>query len=239
MNHILVTDPCYTIRKGAREGLSGNWKPALLSSLLYIAVLALPMFFAVQLFGKDFGTGVGNLYSLIVQGPFMLGYSYFILKLFRREPTSPPDVFYGFEHFGKAFLLAIVTTLFILLWSLLLIIPGVIASYRYRLAYYVILDNPSIGVLEAIAESKRLMRGNKGKLFILDLTFIGWALLAALTFGLGMIALLPYMATATVVFYELANGNITERTAQISYGVKPEVQTPKIRDAFEDDEIKS
>lgn len=216
MNHIIITDTCYTIRKGAREALSGNWKSALLATLLYLAVLLIPTFMAIQLFGKDFGTGVGNLYTFIVQGAFILGYAFFVLKIFRHQPASPSDIFYGFEHFGKAFFLAFMTTLFILLWSLLLIIPGIIASYRYRLAYYIMLDNPSIGVLEAIEESKRLMRGNKGKLFLLDLTFIGWGILSVLTFGLGMIALLPYMSTATVVFYELANGNITERTAQIS-----------------------
>ena len=224
MNHNLITDSCYTIRKGAREALSSSWKPAIIAGAIYICVLFIPSVIAVQLFGKNFGTGVGNLYMLIVQGPFMLGYALYSLKLFRKQPAAPSDVFSGFDHFAKAFMLQLVMTIFIVLWTLLLVIPGIIATYRYRLAYYVLLDNPNIGVMAAIAESKRLMSGNKGKFFILDLTFIGWGILAVLTFGLGFFVLVPYLAMTQVVFYERANGNIVARADTITYGNKPEIK---------------
>ena len=74
------------------------------------------------------------------------------------------------------------------------------------------------------------MRGNKGKLFLLDLSFIGWAILATITFGLGFIALTPYMNMATFVFYELCNGNIMPRNSEINYGYKNESQSLKIQD---------
>ncbi len=218
MNHIIIRDTCYNIRKGAREALAGQWKSAIIASLLFLVVTSLPSLIFQKMFGEDFGAVVSLLYSLAVAGPFTIGYSFFILKLFRNEYASPGDVFSGFDRYGKAVALYFLTALFVLLWTLLLVIPGIVAAYRYRLAYFILLDNPQIGALEAINESKRLMTGNKGKAFLLDLSFIGWFLLCAITLGLGMIVLYPYMMTAYVAFYELANGNLTARDSGISYG---------------------
>jgi uncharacterized membrane protein len=78
-------------------------------------------------------------------------------------------------------------TIFTFLWTLLFIIPGIIAFYRYRLAFYILIDNPDIGPLEAINISKALMDGNKGKLFCLDLSFIGWGIVA--TFAVFVISM--------------------------------------------------
>lgn len=217
MNHILVSESSYNIRKASRQSLAGNWKNAILASLLFVAVTVLPAMFAVLIFGEDFGQAVGNLYALLVGGPFCFGISYFILKLFRKQEAKPTDVFYGFDFFVKALLLYIVTTIFVILWTLLFIIPGIVAAYRYRMAFFVLLDNPNLSTMEVINESKRLMSGNKGKLFFLDLSFIGWAILSCFTFGIGFIALLPYVYTATVVFYELCNGNISPREVEINY----------------------
>jgi uncharacterized membrane protein len=226
MNHILVSESSYNIRRASRQSLAGNWKNAIITSLLFAAVTILPAMFAILLFGEDFGKAVGNLYALLVGGPFCFGISYFFLKLFRKQETKPSDVFYGFDFFIKAFLLYVVTTIFIILWTLLLIIPGIVAAYRYRLAFLVLIDNPNLSTMEAINESKRLMSGNKGKLFFLDLSFIGWALLSCLTFGIGFIALLPYVYTATVVFYELCNGNISPRSVEINYDYKEKATPP-------------
>jgi len=224
MNHILVSESSYNIRKAARQSLAGNWKNAIITSLLFAAVTILPAMFAVLIFGEHFGKAVGNLYALLVGGPFCFGISYFFLKLFRKQETKHSDVFYGFDFFIKALLLYLVTTIFIILWTLLFIIPGIVAAYRYRLAFLVLIDNPNLSTMEAINESKRLMSGNKSKLFFLDLSFIGWALLSCLTFGIGFIALLPYVYTATVVFYELCNGNISPRAVEINYGYKENSQ---------------
>jgi uncharacterized membrane protein len=217
MNHIIVSETSSNIRKAAREGLNKNWKLAMLTTILYFAVTMLPIMFSVLIFGEDFGQKIGNLYSIIVGGPFCFGFSYFILKLFRKQEAKPTDVFYGFDFFIKAFLLYIVTTIFIILWTMLFVIPGIIAAYRYRMAFFVLLDNPNLSTMEAINESKRLMKGNKGKLFLVDLSFIGWVILATLTVGIGFIALTPYMFMATVVFYELCNGNISPRSVEINY----------------------
>lgn len=123
------------------------------------------------------------------------------------------DLFNGFKEFGRSLVLYLLIGLFVLLWSLLFIIPGIIASYRYALAFYILRDNPQMSASEALNESKRLMDGYKMDLFLLGLSFIGWALLCILTLGIGLLWLGPYMNTAYTNFYEerikLDKGNST------------------------------
>lgn len=96
----------------------------------------------------------------------------------------------------------ILSGIYIILWMFLLIIPGIIKAYSYSMAPYIVKDNPEIGADAAIRESMKMMKGYKMKLFLLDLSFIGWAILALLTLGLGLILLEPYMYSARAVFYE-------------------------------------
>ena len=97
---------------------------------------------------------------------------------------------------------------FLAICGLPLIIPGIIASLRYSLAYFVLADNPSIGILKSINESKRLMRGNILKLFLLGLSFIGWILLCIPTLGIALLWVYPYMEVSMVAFYDIANGSL-------------------------------
>jgi uncharacterized membrane protein len=95
------------------------------------------------------------------------------------------------------------TDLFIWLWSLLFIIPGIVKSYEYRLVPYIVSENPNISFKEAQAESKKLMKGNKWKSFILDLSFIGWDFLSLCTLGLLEIFFVgPYKASTDAALYE-------------------------------------
>lgn len=89
-----------------------------------------------------------------------------------------------------------------MLWTLLLIIPGIIAAYSYSLVYYILVDEPNLKPLEALRKSKKMMYGNKAKLFYLGLRFIGWALLCVLTLGIGFIWLAPYIQATRAKFYE-------------------------------------
>ena len=89
----------------------------------------------------------------------------------------------------------------ILVWLLLFIVPGIIAAYRYSMAPYIMAENPTMTAMEAIEESKRLMANNKWRLFCLQLSFIGWYILAALTAGIGGIFLAPYTKAAYTAFY--------------------------------------
>jgi uncharacterized membrane protein len=108
--------------------------------------------------------------------------------------------------FWKGFVMQFMTGLFIFLWTLLFIIPGIIAAYRYSMTSYILLENPDMPVMDAIRRSKEMMDGNKGRLFCLDISFIGWWLLCILTCGLGFLWLYPYMNAATVAFYNEVSG---------------------------------
>lgn len=101
---------------------------------------------------------------------------------------------------------------FALLFVVLLFLPTV-AAYRYKMAHYVLAENPAMSATEAIRESKRMMQGNKWRLFCLELSFIGWGLLATLTCGIGYIWLLPYMQQAEAAFYHEISGRAAIREA--------------------------
>ena len=127
------------------------------------------------------------------------GFIIFTLKMVRRQENSLWNLMDGFQHFLKIIGLWIMMAVYVFLWSLLLVIPGIIAAYRYRQALYLLLDHPDMSVGGCIRESKRLMRGHKAELFVLDLSFIGWALLSAIPFV--SVYTLPYMEGTYAMYY--------------------------------------
>ena len=129
------------------------------------------------------------------------GFVIFVLRMIRQQQNSLWNLMDGFQSFLKIIGLNIITGILTFLWSLLFIIPGIIAAYRYRQALYLLLDHPEMGVLECIRESKRLMRGHKAELFILDLSFIGWALLSIIPFV--SVYTLPYTESTYALYYSM------------------------------------
>ncbi len=132
---------------------------------------------------------VFNMISAIWQ----TGYDSFSLRLSRRRPTGAGNLLDGVRLLGKVVWLTILILVFTYLWSLLFFIPGIIASYRYRMAYYALLDDPTLTAREALAVSKRITYGHKLELFNLDLSFLGWYLLIVLTAGIAGIWKFPYI----------------------------------------------
>ena len=108
------------------------------------------------------------------------GFVLYCMAVRRGERAEYLTLFDGFSFVGRIILLNIVEYLFIFLWSLLFVIPGIIAAYRYRFALYDLYENPGIGVMEALEMSKQQTLGYKGQLFLLDLSYTGWYLLASL-----------------------------------------------------------
>lgn len=208
--NIIVTESSSNLRTLGRDSLKGKWGLAVLGTLLFFLLTTIPAAILDSIFGGDSvaPSGISTIYSLLISGPMTLGYAMFAISIFRRRATSAAEVFYGFERFGKAFGLYIVTSLFIILWSLLLIVPGIIAAIRYSMSFYILADNPEIGIMAAIEESKRIMKGNKWKFFCLNLSFIGWLILSCFTLGIGLLWLLPYMEVSIVAFYDIANGSL-------------------------------
>ena len=109
------------------------------------------------------------------------------------------NLFDGFGLFFKVLWLNIVMMVFVWLWSLLLIIPGIIAFYRYRMALYILLENPQLSALDCITASRQMMTGHKGELFVLDLSFLGWAILAMVPFAIIWVA--PYFVVTQTNYY--------------------------------------
>ena len=114
------------------------------------------------------------------------------------------------DNFLKAFLVPLLQGLFVFLWSLLFVIPGIIMAYAYSMAIYVANDNPELSAMDAIRKSRELMNGHKWDLFVLDLSFIGWIFLCLLTCGIGFFFLAPYIEMAHVEFYRELTEQATE-----------------------------
>lgn len=120
----------------------------------------------------------------------------------RGEEMGFTTLFDGFAFVGKVILLDLAVTVSIWLWSMLFVIPGIIAAYRLRFAVYNLCENPEIGVMEAMSLSTLQTNGHKMDLFVLDLTFLGWQLLCVLTLGIMNIWVTPYMLQTNVGYFQ-------------------------------------
>ncbi len=145
-------------------------------------------------FGQQYGTilllvlillVVWTIVLLVVNGAAKLGYATFNLNLIDRKHVSFGDLFSQFHRVGTGFCMNFLMGLYMILWTLLFIIPGIIKSYSYAMTPYILAEHPEMSVNEAITESRRMMDGNKWRLFCLILSFIGWALLCALPASIG------------------------------------------------------
>ena len=144
---------------------------------------------------------VGPIASFIITPAFALSICIIFLKITKKEEIGVVHVFNGFEKTGRALWLQILINFFTFLWACLLIIPGIIKAYSYSMAFYILADNPELTAREALAKSKEIMVGHKMDLFILHLSFIGWALLTAITLGIAGIYVIPYVNTTIANFY--------------------------------------
>ena len=130
------------------------------------------------------------------------GFCLYLLGVRRGKKMGYGTLFDGFSFAGKLILLYIVMVLFIWLWSFLLVIPGIIAWYRYRFAVYNLCENPELGVMEALNMSKAQTAGYKGQLFMLDLSFLGWLLLSILTMDILLIWVAPYYKQTDIGYFQ-------------------------------------
>ena len=177
----------------ARESLKGRWGESILVSLIYSGLISAVSWIPVA----------GLIAILICQGPLMFGViKYYVAQHQKQEPLIE-TTFDGFQKDFKGHMITYLwVNLYIFLWTLLFIIPGLIKSYSYTMAMYLRVKNPELKGKEPMELSKQLMNGKKAKLFWLQLSFFGWALLAILTFGIGFIFLTPYMEATITAFYE-------------------------------------
>lgn len=145
--------------------------------------------------------GIGAVALLILGGPLAVGYAITAKKAMDGETVKIDALFDGFKDFTRTLVLYLLNTIFVFLWTLLLIVPGIIKSYSYSMSYYILIDNPDLSSDEARKKSMEMMKGHKWKLFCLDLSFIGWGILCVLTFGILSFWIQPYQECARVEFY--------------------------------------
>ena len=184
-------------REAAWSQLKGHWKHAVLFTLVYVIITSV-----AQIIGSKSDL-VSILISLLALLP--LGYGYYVAFLdFKRTgaPLKIEQMFDGFKDYGRVLTTKLLEGIYIILWSLLLFIPGIIKSISYSQTSFILKDYPELKNNAAIELSMAMMKGHKFDYFYLMLTFIGWLFLGILTLGIGLLWVYPYMYTASAHFYE-------------------------------------
>ena len=150
------------------------------------------------------GIVVPGIGALIITGPLTISlYGSFVAQTRYARQMQVEDLFAAFRRdFGGSFLLALMQAIFTFLWSLLFIVPGIIKSYAYSMSMYIKSDHPDYDWKVCLDASQQLMKGNKGRLFVLDLSFIGWYFVGALILGVGTLWVAPYHQATRAQFYE-------------------------------------
>ena len=178
-----------------------------------ITALYLALLLAMNLADSFTGTGLPatfiflliTLLSMVLEAGFVL----YCMAIRRGERAEILTLFDGFSFAGKVVALGLLRTALIYLWSLLFLIPGIIAAYRYRFALYNLCENPDLSILEALGMSKHQTLGYKGQLLALDLSYLGWFLLANLPYILYTAAAYQYilqdMAALSGMLYQPAS----------------------------------
>ena len=157
--------------------------------------------------GATFSIGALGLVEFILGGVIQLGYAKYLLKQYHRQEAAVSDLFSEFERFGQGFAQKFLRGLYCFLWGLLFVIPGIVKTYSSAMTPFIMADHPNLTASEAIQASSDLMDGHKWELFVLRLTFIGWAFVAALTMNLGNLVLNPYRNAAEAAFYRQIAGH--------------------------------
>lgn len=200
----------YILRENARRQLgSGIFHSRWLNMLLVCAILPCITGALAALSGdwqetSRFWTWAETIVTFLITGAFSYGLARVMLNCIKGNPWDVKQVFCGFkEGYLKTLLLHFLHSLFLFLWSLLFLIPGLIKMYSYSMVYY--LQQEEGGLQrepnDLITDSRHLMEGYKWQLFCLDFSFFGWYLLGALCFGIGVFFVMPYHQMARANFY--------------------------------------
>jgi len=213
------------LRAAALNELKGNWSDPVLAVFIYLLLAGVSSFLTNfgniydRLTGSAhplvfFTTSIGFFYTLFFLVPLAYGITIVFLKFYRGDKVDcMSKLFDSFKIYGRALGIGLLVSIYTLLWALLLIVPGIIKSYAYGMSYYILNDHPEMQVDEAIDASIAMMKGYKMKLFLLDLSFIGWCFLGVISCGIGFLWIAPYYSVARAAFYE----NLKEvRFAEIS-----------------------
>lgn len=200
------------LKTAAKQQLKGKWITGVLA-VLCTMLIAMAASFIGQALSTVYSVYDGTagiicavlgliigIAATILSCGLALGLTKFFLNVVKGENAEVKDIFGMLKYSFKAFGLVFMISLFTLLWSCLFIIPGIIAAFRYSQAIIIMAENPEIGIMEAIRQSKEMMVGHKMELFVLSLSFIGWSILASITV-IGVLWLEVYAETTYTNFY--------------------------------------
>lgn len=264
--NIIIKEPSKNLRALGRNALAEKWKIAIITMCALFLIQSVPPTIFDGIFGTNMLSVFTNngitfgleadmyarltnslphycflsaVYIVLVAGALQFGLSIFALGVFRGADIHVSDILLGFEKFGKALGLCLFQTLFISLWTMLLVVPGIIAAIRYSQAFFILADDSSKGIRQCMNESKAMMRGNKTKYFCLGLSFIGWSLLSsipssivsnigliisnniyiislfAITGSLFMAPVVAYIYSTFAGFYEILAGHLIKETIPV------------------------
>ena len=196
-------DSITNYKNRALSALENKWGHFVLITFVYGFIIGITQ----VLSGDKDSPAILHLIGLvlfILALPLTWGYQTLFLGAVRGGEATAKDMFEGYnkELFSRVLTTTLLYYVYVFLWSLLLLIPGCIKAYSYAMTPYILKDNPEMKNNAAIEESMRMMDGHKLELFLLDLSFIGWAILSILTCCIGFLWLTPYMNMARVNFYE-------------------------------------
>ena len=208
------------IRQETRELMRGKWLKGAMIALIYMAVAALITY--VTSGNPDesdpskwlLSLATQLLASIVILYPLQVGFAMVWLKLARTGsgPELKP-LLGGFtrRYHKSAMGTLLLMQIYTVLWTLLLIVPGIIKSIEYAMTPFIMVEHPHLSATEAIQASRDMMDGHKWELFVLSLTFIGWEILGALTCGIGLLWVTPYKNAAYAAFYRSFQETIPPR----------------------------
>lgn len=204
-------------KNAALAALKGNWAPSLVATIVLVAimyVIMVPYVTAYTLNSENLNPDtlalIGGCSIFMYLGliflffPLDVGYTNAFNALYvEGDDRITGNTFRdSFGQYLKNVWAMFLMVLFVSLWSMLLLIPGIVKAYTYAMLPYILKDNPELSAMDAIRLSSKMMKGHKFDLFYLQLSFIGWAILAVLTGGIGLLWLQPYMMTTQASFYQ-------------------------------------
>lgn len=192
----LVTTPNTELLSRAKDRISGKWGEALLAGIVYMLVSSVSGFI-------PFG-------SILIGGALLLGWVMWSLAVVRNGEFKVETIFAGFNDFTRSLGTYLLMMLIVLLYTLLLIIPGIIKALAYSQAFYIMADDPEISSMDALRKSEQIMKGNKTKLFLMYMIFFLLSLLSVFTLFIGLLFLVPFMQVVLAEFYEEINQNLNE-----------------------------
>lgn len=158
--------------------------------------------------------------DILIVNPLQMGtQKFFVANL--HDKAEVKHVAFAFDHnYRNVVKTLFMRDLYVFLWSLLFIIPGVVKAYEYRMVPYLLAENPSMNFNEALVLSSKMMYGQKWKTFVLDLSFIGWDILSSMTCGLfGIFFVAPYQNMTNAALYEALRPKVELPKQQIVYGL--------------------